>query len=235
MPHEPDVAPLSQDEIEAETAAALPAKEVISLLDLNADIDAALDLAAPIDLAVAANANVAAPIDAAVAANVLSVGSDAQALADQGVLIDQHMTDVDATAAATQDASISDSGDAIGGGTATDGGTTDGTSSGAVPTLPTDPTNPVPGSLPDVGSALDGDLLNVDVNVDLDADLTAPVAGGVAANAQVAAPIDAAAAANIGTVDSTAVAVAQQDAIIDQSMTDVTADAEAEQSADVNE
>jgi glutamyl-tRNA reductase len=77
--------PLSPDELAAETGAALPDKEVISLLDLNVDADIALDAAAPIDLAVAANANVAAPIDAAVAANVLSTGSSAQALADQGV------------------------------------------------------------------------------------------------------------------------------------------------------
>jgi hypothetical protein len=84
--------PLSPEELAAETGAALPDKEVISLLDLNADVDLALDAAAPIDLAVAANANVAAPIDAAVGANVLSVDSSAQALADQGVLIDQGIT-----------------------------------------------------------------------------------------------------------------------------------------------
>jgi hypothetical protein len=91
--------PLSPEELAAETGAALPDKEVISLLDLNADLDIALDAAAPIDLAVAANANVAAPIDAAVGANVLSSGSTAQALADQGVLIDQGITgDAEATA-----------------------------------------------------------------------------------------------------------------------------------------
>ena len=73
---------ISPEELDAEVGAALPAKEVISLLDLNVDLDAALDIAAPVDLAVAANANVAAPIDAAVAANVLSLGSDATALAD---------------------------------------------------------------------------------------------------------------------------------------------------------
>ena len=77
-----DPRPLSPEELAAETGAALPDKEVISLLDLNADVDLALDAAAPIDLAVAANANVAAPIDAAVAANVLSADSNAQALAD---------------------------------------------------------------------------------------------------------------------------------------------------------
>ena len=57
---------LSADELEAETVTALPDKEVVSILDLNADLDLAIDAAAPIDLAVAANANVAAPIDAAV-------------------------------------------------------------------------------------------------------------------------------------------------------------------------
>ena len=80
---------LSAEELAAEGATGLPDKEVVSLLDLNADLDLDLDVAAPIDLAVAANANVAAPIDAAAAANVLSSGSTAQALADQGVLIDQ--------------------------------------------------------------------------------------------------------------------------------------------------
>src|SRR4029078_9573662 len=84
--------PLSPEELAAETGAALPDKEVISLLDLNADLDIGLDAAAPIDLAVAANANVAAPIDASVGANVLSVGSTAQALSDQGVMIDQGLT-----------------------------------------------------------------------------------------------------------------------------------------------
>ena len=97
--------PLSPEELAAETGAALPDKEVISLLDLNADLDLALDAAAPIDLAVAANANVAAPIDAAVGANVLSVGSTAQALADQGVLIDQGITG-EAVANAPQDSTI---------------------------------------------------------------------------------------------------------------------------------
>ena len=105
--------PLSPEELAAETGAALPDKEVISLLDLNADLDLALDAAAPIDLAVAANANVAAPIDAAVGANVLSVGSTAQALADQGVLIDQGITG-EAVANAPQDSTIDQADDTVG-------------------------------------------------------------------------------------------------------------------------
>jgi len=72
MDASPALEPLSRLELEAEAATALPAKEVMSLLDLNVDIDLALDLVAPIDLAVAGNLNVAAPINAAVAANVLS-------------------------------------------------------------------------------------------------------------------------------------------------------------------
>ena len=75
--------PLSRLELEAEAATALPAKEVMSLLDLNVDIDLALDLVAPIDLAVAGNLNVAAPINAALALNVLSDGSVAYANAEQ--------------------------------------------------------------------------------------------------------------------------------------------------------
>ena len=60
-----------------------------SLLDLDVDLDLALDLAAPIDAAIAANLNVAAPIDAAVAANILSPGSTALAVADQDSVIIQ--------------------------------------------------------------------------------------------------------------------------------------------------
>jgi hypothetical protein len=218
--------PLTSDELAAETGAALPDKEVISLLDLNADLDLALDAAAPIDLAVAANANVAAPIDAAVGANVLSAGSQAQALADQGVIIDQGITGA-ATAVGAQDSAIDQGGDPAttdGTGAGTGTGTTDGsTSVGAVPTDVTDP-----------AAALDGDLLNVDVNVAADLDLAAPIAGAVAANANVAAPIDAAVAANVGSIGSEATAVAQQDAIITQDI-DADASATTDQQSDIQQ
>ncbi|HET6625364.1 MAG TPA: hypothetical protein VFG63_03155 [Nocardioidaceae bacterium] len=105
---------VSRDELEAEVGTQLPDKEVVSLLDLFVNIDLALDLAAPVDLAVAANANAAAPIDAAVTANILSTGSTAQALSSQAVMIDQHL-DADAIAHAPQDASIDQSDDTIGG------------------------------------------------------------------------------------------------------------------------
>src|SRR5688572_9899705 len=104
---------LTRAEVEAEQGAALPDKEVLSLLDLNLNLDLALDLAAPIDLAVAANANVAAPIDAAVAANALSFGSTAGALADQDVLIDQHISG-EAIADAPQTSVIDQSDDTVG-------------------------------------------------------------------------------------------------------------------------
>jgi hypothetical protein len=204
--------PLSPEELAVETGAALPDKEVISLLDLNADLDIALDAAAPIDLAVAANANVAAPIDAAVGANVLSSGSTAQALADQGVLIDQGITG-EAVASAPQDSTIDQSDDAVGDAepapTPTDGGVTE-----------------------TVGDPLSGDLLDVNVDLAADVDLAAPIAGAVAANANVAAPIDAAVAANVGSIDSQATAVAQQDAIITQDI-DANAEATADQQSQI--
>jgi hypothetical protein len=213
--------PLTPEELAAETGAALPDKEVISLLDLNADLDLALDAAAPIDLAVAANANVAAPIDAAVAANVLSADSQAQALADQGVIIDQGITG-SAEAVGGQDSTIDQGGDpATTDGGTTDAGTTDGgTTDGA---LPTDP-----------AAAADGDLLNVDVDLAADLDLSAPIAGAVAANANVAAPIDAAVAANVGSIGSEATAVAQQDAIITQDI-DADATATTDQQSDIRQ
>src|ERR1700712_2871947 len=103
---------LSMAELEAESGTMLPNKEVMSLLDLNVDVDLALDLAAPIDLAVAANANIAAPIEAAVSANVLSAGSDSSAVTSQGVMLDQTLTG-SAVADAPQDASIDQSNDVI--------------------------------------------------------------------------------------------------------------------------
>jgi hypothetical protein len=197
--------PLSPEELEAEGVTALPNKEVLSLLDLNADLDIALDAAAPIDLGVAANANVAAPIDAAVGANVLSFGSSAQALADQGAVIDQGITG-DATANALQDSGIDQSNDVI------DPGTT-----APAPA-------PAPAATETIGDPLSGNLLNVNVDLAADLDLAAPINGAVAANANVAAPIDAAVAANIGSIGSEAVAIADQDVMITQ---DITGDATA--------
>jgi hypothetical protein len=210
MTSEHDLTPLSSEELAAEAGTALPDKEVLSLLDLNVDIDLLLDLAAPIDLAVAANANIAAPIDAAVGANVLSTDSTAQALADQGVLINQGITG-EAVANATQDSTI-EQGE-------------------AAPPAGTVESNPAPTSIED---ALDGPLLNVNINVAADADLAAPIAGAVALNANVAAPIDAAVAANIGSVGSEATAIAQQEAIINQQI-DATASATADQRSDINQ
>jgi hypothetical protein len=253
---EQEMRPLTDDELISEQTTALPDKEVASVLDLNADLDLGIDAAAPIDLAVAANANVAAPIDAAASANILSYGSDAQALADQGVMIEQGIV-ADANAESTQDSVINQGNDTVDGGTpeGTDGGTTTeatGTESGATPDagslLPdgtsTDgivPEEGLGGALPDVGAlpvdpaaALDGDLLNVNVDLAADADIAAPINGAVAANANVAAPIDAAVAANIGSIDSQAYAVAEQDAIISQHI-DGEANASADQQSDLEQ
>ena len=228
MSQHDDPRPLSPEELATETGAALPDKEVISLLDLNADVDLALDAAAPIDLAVAANANVAAPIDAAVGANVLSYGSTAQALADQGVIIDQGITG-EAVANAPQDSTIDQSDDTVGTTEPAPGGT-DGTTEPAPAPVP----GGTDGTTETVGDPLSGDLLNVDVNLAADLDLAAPIAGAVAANANVAAPIDAAVAANIGSVGSEATAVAQQDAIITQDI-EGSAAADADQSSDIQQ
>src|SRR4051794_16777637 len=122
-----EFAPLTPEELAGEGITALPDKEVVSILDLAADVDLAIDGAAPIDLAVALNANVVAPIDAAVSANLLSDDSSAQALSDQGVQVTQNI-DANATATGLQDSSIDQSDTVQGGGEAID--TTD-TGSGA--------------------------------------------------------------------------------------------------------
>ena len=96
---------VSKEEIEAEDAVSLPNKEVLSLLDVNANVDLGLDLAAPVDLAAAANLNVAAPIEAAATANVLSEGAQAVGYADQQGTIGQGI-DGTAHAVAPQQASV---------------------------------------------------------------------------------------------------------------------------------
>ena len=59
------------------------------------------------------------------------------------------------------------------------------------------------------GSVTDGNLLNVNVDLNGDLHLASPIDGAVAANANAAAPINASAAANIGTIDSHATALGE--------------------------
>lgn len=216
---------LSSEDLALEGGELLPDKEVLSILDLFVNLDLALDLAAPIDLAIAANANLAAPIDAAASANVLSFESTSVALAQQEAMINQQISG-EAIASADQVAVVAqpDDAGAEGGGTGGEGagdeGTDDGGGSGATTPL---------------GDLSEGPLLNVEVNLDLDADIAAPIAGAVAANANVAAPIDAAVSANIASVDSTSTAVANQTAIINQELNDVTASATADQDAEISQ
>lgn len=201
---------LSAADLDAECGLPLPAKEVVSLLNLNVDLDIALDVAAPIDLAVAAQANAALPIDAAVSANVLSTGSLADAVAAQTVLIDQGITG-DASAIAPQTAVV----DQTAGDTGTTDGSTDGSTTGTTDgatTTVTDTTTVDPATL------LQDGLLNVDVKGVVDAAIAAPIAGAVAAQANIAAPIDAAVAANVLSTASVATAAAEQTAVITQAI-----------------
>jgi hypothetical protein len=211
---------LSTEELAREGAELLPDKEVLSILDLFVNLDIGLDLAAPIDLAVAANANVAAAVNASATANVLTIGSDAFALASQGTMITQYISG-EAIAYAPQDASISQgsdvfNGDGGGGGDPTGGDSTQVTTEG-------------------LQALLSGPLLKVEIDAAIDANLAAPVAGAVAANANVAAPINASVAANVLTIDSSSTALAAQTAIIEQTLDDVTASATAEQTADIEQ
>jgi hypothetical protein len=250
---------LTQADLDAELGTTLPAKEVMSLLDLNIDIDLALALAAPIDLAVAANLNVAAPIEAAVSANVLSLFSTAASQATQGVMLDQYLSgeaiadapqdatitqlqnDHGGTAAAAAPAVTADAGDTVGG--VVDGVTdvvdpvtgTVGDTVGNVTDTVDNVVDTGGGLVSDVssGGLLDGNLVNIDVRVNLDADIAAPIAGAVAANANVAAPISAAASANVGSIGSEAIAISDQTAIISQTLDNVTAHATAAQTADI--
>jgi hypothetical protein len=98
---------LTPQELEGHEASALPDREAMStiptsLLDVDVNVDAALDLAAPVDAGVAANANAALPIDAAASANVLSPDATSVAQAEQVSVIDQ---DLDGVAIADPDQS----------------------------------------------------------------------------------------------------------------------------------
>jgi hypothetical protein len=222
---------ISTEELLAEEGTTIPDKEVMSLLDLFVNIDLALDLAAPIDLAVAANANAALPIDASVTANVLSFDSVAQAMSTQHTSLDQYLN-ADAIATAPQDAAIDQSNDVIDPGTTSAGDTTAASPIDATTTT-VDPSTG--GTTADTSVLSGGPLLNVNVDVKLDADIAAPIAGAVAANANVGAPIDGSVAANIGSFGSTSTAIADQTAIISQTITDSTAEANAQQTAQITQ
>ncbi|WP_374968234.1 peptidoglycan-binding protein [Terrabacter sp. BE26] len=215
---EADLPPVSAEELAAEGGTALPDKEVMSLLDLNADLNLALDVAAPVDLGVAANANVAAPINGAVGANILSVGSADAAVAHQGVDINQDLSG-SAVAHAPQHSTIDQSAPATGTGT---------------PTTPTAEPAAAPSPTPTASSALSGNLLNIDVNAAADAKLAAPIDGAVAANANVAAPINASVSANVGSLGSEATSIADQQGSITQHL-DGTAQATADQTSQIKQ
>lgn len=209
---------LSMEEVEAEDAVSLPNKEVLSLLDVNANADLGLDLAAPVDLAAAANLNVAAPIEAGAAANVLSADSTAVGEAQQTGSIEQGISG-SATADAPQHATVDQAANTGSNPTTgTTGGTTSGgTTSGGVSSL-----------------LNDGNLLDANVNINANADVAAPVDGAVAAQGNVAAPVDAAVGANVGSIGSTAEAVAPQEVNIEQNI-DGSATASADQTAGVTQ
>ena len=176
-----------------------------SLLDLDVNLDGDLDAAAPINAAVAANANVALPIDAAVSANTLSPGAESLASADQDSLLSQNI-DADAVANSNQDSSI-EQGEAV-----------------EDPPPAADPTPAAGGS----------SLLDLDANVDLGLDLAAPIDAAVAANANIAAPIDAAVSANTLSPDSTSIASADQDSVIVQNI-EGSAQADADQTSSIEQ
>src|SRR5215213_7488969 len=96
---------LTPEELQAEIAVALPDKEVVSILDLNVDVDVLIDAASPIDLAAAAQLNVAAAIDAA-GASVLAFDSTASAENHQETMVTQ-LLQADAFARSIQDSDIS--------------------------------------------------------------------------------------------------------------------------------
>jgi hypothetical protein len=172
----------------------LGALDGTSLLDLDADLAADLDLAAPVAASVAGNANAAVPIDASVSANALSPDATSMANADQDSVLQQGLVG-EAAATATQDSAI-DQGELA----ETDG-------AALAPS----------GNADDLLSA-PASLLDLDVDLDLALDLAAPIDAALALNANIAAPIDAAVSANVLSPGSTSIAIADQDSVIVQTL-----------------
>src|SRR4051812_7605520 len=253
---------VSDDEIEAEEAVSLPGKEVMSVLDVNANVDLGLNLAAPVDLAVAANLNVAAPIEAAASANLLSADAEAVSLAQQHGAIDQGISG-SADATAPQHAEVSqdadaDQGDAAPASDPTAANALDPAAGGATGEAAGAPGDAVGDTGDAVGEAggvaggavgdaaggvaggvgdllQGGSLLDANVDIHANANLAAPVNGAVAANANVAAPIDAAVAANIGSDHAVAQSLVDQQVDIHQHLDDVEANATSQQDATVDQ
>ena len=86
----------------------------------------------------------------------------------------------------------------------------------------------------DTSSLVPDSLLDLDVNLDLDADVAAPIDAAIAANANVAAPIDAAVSANVLSPDATSLASATQNSTIVQDL-DGVAEANADQDAAIDQ
>jgi hypothetical protein len=235
-----DLEQVSMDEIEAEDATALPNKEVMSLLDVNANVDLGLDLAAPVDLAAAANLNVAAPIEAAASANLLSDNAQAVAISQQHGTIDQGISG-SAEATAPQHAEIAQNANpgepapADGTTTGTDAGTatpvagaTDGVVDGATGAVG----DTAGGVVGDAGGATDGAGEVVDGATDgATGGVDSLLSGGslldanvnIHANADATAPIDGAVAANANVaapINASVAANVGSDGAVAQSLAD---------------
>jgi hypothetical protein len=89
-------------------------------------------------------------------------------------------------------------------------------------------------SLLDGLPSLDTNLLNLDVNLDAAVHGAAPINAAAAANANVAAPVDASVGANVLSVDSTAVANSPQQSTITQTL-DGVATATADQGSSIDQ
>ena len=256
---------VSIDEIDGEVASSLPNKEVMSLLDVNANVDLGIDLAAPVDLAAAANLNIAAPIEAAASANVLSNDAQALAVAQQSGSITQGITG-EANATAIQDASVTqgsepdagaatdaagapgtdapslaagvssgDLGTTVGGATGALDGATGTTVGDTVDGTVGGVTEPVGGTIGGVDSYLQGGNL---LNADINIDADANLTAPVSGAVAANANVAAPINASVAANIGSDGAIAQSSAAQDVNITqsiDADAEATADQNADVSQ
>ena len=161
-----------------------------------------LDLDADLDL----DLDLAAPVSAAVAAN-----ANAAIPIDAAVSANVLSPDATSLATADQDAMLQQllAGDAIAT-TTQDSAINQGEINEDI--VPEDAVTTT------TGEAEGESLLDLNVDLDLALDLAAPIDAAIAANLNIAAPIDAAVSANILSPGSTSLATADQDAVIIQTL-----------------
>ncbi len=218
-------------------AAPIEAAASANLLSANAEAVAVAQQHGTIDQGISGSAEATAPQNAEISqdanpednAGSAASGTDAAAPAPAAAgPAEGTAPAATGDTAGTVPAAAEGAGDAVAGQAGTVPAATDGAGAAV-----DDATDGVSGSVDSLLAG--GSLLDANVDINANADVAAPINGAVAANANVAAPINASVAANIGSDGAVAQSLADQQVDINQQLDDVSAEATAEQNANVEQ